>query len=123
FLTRTAGYWHLWLDTHRPDFADLPSDVRRLYLRSLIILRTQIDHDGAIIAANDSDIATAVRDTYSYMWPRDGALVAYALDRSGYSEITRTFFRFCNQAMSKEGYLLHKYNPDGTLASSWHPWV
>ena len=25
--------------------------------------------------------------------------------------------------MSKEGYLLHKYNPDGTLASSWHPWV
>ena len=20
------------------------------------------------------------------------------------------------------GYLFHKYNPDGTLASSWHPW-
>src|SRR5437016_12893372 len=22
-----------------------------------------------------------------------------------------------------DGYLLHKYNPDGSLGSSWHPWV
>ncbi len=25
--------------------------------------------------------------------------------------------------IEKGGYLLHKYNPDGTLASSWHPWL
>lgn len=123
FMNRTASYWHLWLDTHRPDFADLPSDVSRLYLLSLLILRTQIDNDGAILAANDSDIATAVRDTYSYMWPRDGALVAYALDLAGYLDITRPFYRFCRDVISKEGYLLHKYNPDKTLASSWHPWA
>jgi len=123
FINRTASYWHLWLDSHRPDFADLPSDVRRLYATGLAILRTQIDNGGAIIAANDSDIASAVRDTYSYMWPRDGALVAYALDLCGYLDITRPFFRFCKEAISKEGYLLHKYNPDGTLASSWHPWL
>jgi GH15 family glucan-1,4-alpha-glucosidase len=24
--------------------------------------------------------------------------------------------------LTKEGYLLQKYHPDGTLASSWHPW-
>jgi GH15 family glucan-1,4-alpha-glucosidase len=123
FINRTTSYWHLWLDVRRPDFADLPSDVARLYLLSLLILRTQIDNDGAIIAANDSDIASAVRDTYSYMWPRDGALVAYALDLAGYLEIARTFYPFCQKALSKEGYLLHKYNPDGTLASSWHPWM
>jgi len=123
FINRTAAYWHLWLDSHRPTFADLPAPVRRLYDSSLLILRTQIDNEGAIIAANDSDIASAVRDTYSYMWPRDGALVAHALDLAGYSGITRAFFQFCTDVLSKEGYLLHKYNPDRTLASSWHPWL
>jgi GH15 family glucan-1,4-alpha-glucosidase len=123
FVHRTASYWHLWLDAHRPDFADLPPDVSRLYLLSLLILRTQIDHGGAIIAANDSDIGSAVRDTYSYMWPRDGALVAHALDLAGYLGLTQAFFAFCRGILSKEGYLLHKYNPDGTLASSWHPWI
>ncbi|MBI4401476.1 MAG: glycoside hydrolase family 15 protein [Nitrospirae bacterium] len=123
FIDRTASYWHLWLDAHRPTFADLSADVSRLYLLSLLILRTQIDNGGAIIAANDSDIGSAVRDTYSYMWPRDGALVAHALDLAGYLDITRPFYTFCREVLSKEGYLLHKYNPDRTLASSWHPWV
>ena len=123
FINRTAAYWHLWLDTHRPDFADLPSDVSRIYLLSLLILRTQIDNGGAILAANDSDIASTVRDTYSYMWPRDGALTAHALDLAGYLDLTRPFYRFCREVLSKEGFLLHKYNPDQTLASSWHPWI
>jgi len=123
FIERTAAYWHLWLDTHRPDFADLPEPVQHLYLLSLLILRTQIDNGGAIIAANDSDIASAVRDTYSYMWPRDGAMVAHALEVAGYLEIDRPFYVFCQKVLTKEGYLLHKYNPDGTLASSWHPWI
>lgn len=123
FINRTASYWRLWLEIHRPDFGELPDSVRAMYESSLLILRTQIDNGGAILAANDSDIASAVRDTYSYMWPRDGALVAYALDLAGYLDITRPFFQFCRDVMSKEGYLLHKYNPDRTLASSWHPWI
>lgn len=89
----------------------------------MLIIRTQVDHQGAIIAANDSDISSAVRDTYSYMWPRDGALVANALTRAGYLDVPRRFFEFCQRALTPEGYLLHKYNPDGSLASSWHPWV
>ena len=123
FIDRTDSYWHLWVDLHRPDFADLPKEVSRLYAASLLIMRTQIDNHGAVIAANDSDIASDVRDTYSYMWPRDGALVAYAFDLAGFLEIARPFYLFCDRALTKEGYLLHKYNPDGTLASSWHPWM
>jgi GH15 family glucan-1,4-alpha-glucosidase len=62
------------------------------------------------------------RDTYSYIWPRDGALVANALDLAGYPIPAQRFYEFASNVMEKEGYLLHKYNPDGTLASSWHPW-
>ncbi len=57
-----------------------PPSIVDLYRRSLLVVRTQIDNGGGIIAANDSDIMQFARDTYSYMWPRDGALVAHALD-------------------------------------------
>ena len=63
FIDRTASYWHLWVDVHRPTFANLPSNVSALYASSLLIMRTQIDNRGAIVAANDSDIASEVRDT------------------------------------------------------------
>jgi len=94
-----------------------------LYKRSLLIMRTQIDDGGAIIAANDYDIAMHARDTYSYMWPRDGALVAYALTKAGHRDLAQRFFQFCLELIREDGYLLHKYNPDGTVASSWHPWL
>ena len=78
---------------------------------------------GAILAANDNDIAQFGRDTYSYMWPRDGALVAYALSSAGYGEISRRFFNFCLRTITPQGYMMHKYNPDGSVGSSWHPWA
>jgi len=69
-----------------------------------------------------ADVLRFNRDTYSYLWPRDGALVADALDLAGYGEVTRRFFFLCGDLMTREGYLLHKYNPDGSLGSSWHAW-
>jgi len=122
FLERTRRYWSLWVTKEGEGFADLPRAIRQQYRRSLLIIRTQIDNRGAILAANDFDITSFARDTYSYMWPRDGALVAAALIGAGYSEVTRRFFDFCHRVITDEGYLLHKYNPDGSLASSWHGW-
>ncbi|MFZ2098734.1 MAG: glycoside hydrolase family 15 protein [Anaerolineales bacterium] len=122
FIDRTEAYWRLWLRAHLPDMEGLTQPVRDEYERSLLTLRTQIDNGGAIIAANDSDISSDVRDTYSYMWSRDGALVTHALNKAGYLDLPRAFFQFCDQVHSREGFMLHKYNPDGSLASSWLPW-
>lgn len=122
FLERTAAYWKLWANKEDETFDLLPKHLVTLYRRSLLILRTQIDNQGAIIAANDHDIAQFNRDTYSYMWPRDGALVASTLIDTGYSELSRNFFDFCHRTITKQGFLLHKYTPDGSLASSWHAW-
>src|SRR5262249_10620764 len=93
------------------------------YKRSLLIVRTQIDDNGAIIAANDYDVLQFGKDTYSYMWPRDGAYVADALIHSGHQAAARRFFELCAEILPEDGCLLHKYNPDGSLGSSWHPWV
>jgi oligosaccharide amylase len=122
-LDRTTSYWRLWTSGTGVNFGDLPEDVVKLFNRSLLTVRTQIDNGGAILAANDSDIMQFARDTYSYVWPRDGALVADALDLAGYSDLARSFYSFCQRTIEDEGYFLHKYNPDGSPASSWHPWV
>ncbi len=122
FIARTRSYWRLWASKADEDFADLSEEQVRLYKQSLVIIRTQIDNGGAIVSGTDSDILQFGRDTYSYVWPRDGALVCLALTRAGYGELTRRFFEFCAKATLKEGYLLHKYNPDGSPGSTWHPW-
>ncbi|MGO9567704.1 MAG: glycoside hydrolase family 15 protein [Desulfomonilaceae bacterium] len=122
-ILRTSDYWRLWVRKENPRLELLPDKIGDLYRRSLLILRTQIDWQGGIIAANDSDVIRFNRDTYSYVWPRDGALVANALDQAGFPELSQRFYRFAADILEEGGYLLHKYNPDGTLASSWHPWL
>lgn len=123
-IERTSAYWHLWIDTHDLDREDgLPERMISLYKTSLLVMRTHVDEGGAIIAATDSDITQFARDTYSYMWPRDGALVADAFARAGYPSISQRFYDFASRLIKREGYFLHKYHPDRSLASSWHPWV
>jgi len=122
-LAHTADYWRLWVSKERRALDGIPESLATLYSHSLLILRSQIDNRGGIVAANDSDILQFGRDTYTYVWPRDGALVARALIHGGYGEVTQRFFHFCRRALTDEGYLLHKYNPDGSRGSTWHPWL
>lgn len=122
-IKQTSDYWKAWAGKAYRSFGDLPKSVADIFRRSLLILRTQIDNRGAIIAANDSDIVRFGRDTYSYMWGRDGAFVVAALAKSGYTHVCMKYFDFCTRVLSDEGYLYQHYNPDGSLASNWHPWL
>jgi glucoamylase len=122
-VKRTSDYWKAWVTKEHRSFGDLPQRIIDIYNRSLLILRTQIDNRGAITAGNDSDIVRFGRDTYSYMWGRDGAFVAAALAKAGYTHRCMKFFDYCSHALSDEGYLYQHYNPDGSLASNWHPWL
>jgi oligosaccharide amylase len=122
-LSRIVIYWNHWLRRAESDLGDLPADVVKLFKQSLLLVRTQIDERGAILAANDTDILQYNRDHYSYMWPRDGALIADAMSMAGYQSVIAPFFHFCAAALSPDGYLYHKYNPDGTVGSSWHPYI
>jgi glucoamylase len=122
-LTRTEAYWRMWARKEPIDTSPLPAPLRDLFTRSQLIIRTQIDNRGAILAANDSDVTAFGGDHYSYCWMRDGALVAQALIKAGHGELSRNFFRFAAGVIEPDGYFLHKYAPTGRLASSWHPWI
>jgi len=122
-LERSSKYWKAWVRKESLQLQALPKSVADVFNRSLLILRGQIDNHGAIIAANDSDIIRFGKDTYSYMWGRDGAFVAAALAKAGYSHVCIKYFDFCARVLSDEGYLFQHYNPDGSLASNWHSWI
>jgi len=117
-----SNYWKSWVNKAQLDFQDLDDDLVDLYKRSLLTVRMHADSNGGLVAAADSDIMAFNRDTYTYVWPRDGAFICLALDQAGYTEVTRRFFEFCCKVQTPDGYLLHKYNPDTSVGSSWHPW-
>ncbi len=124
-LEQTSNYWIAWTrsQSEASRLEALPIEAADLFRRSLLTIRTQIDNRGAIVAANDSDIMETARAHYSYMWPRDGALVAHALDRLRYQDITRRFFQFCSDALPPDRpALMHKYSADGSWGATWHPW-
>jgi len=123
FVLRTRDYWRAWVGKKSLDFADLPTPISDLYRRSLLTMRVQTDNRGAIIAGTDSDIIEDLGDTYSYVWGRDSAFAAKAFDMANYDEVSHQFFDFCATAITSDGYLLHKYTPDGNLACQWLPWV
>ncbi len=116
------NYWKSWVNKTQHDFGSLSPEIVDLYKRSLLLIRMHADHEGGLLAAADADIMAFNRDTYTYVWPRDGAFVSLALDEAGYIEVSRRFFEFCSDVQQPDGYMLHKYNPDKSLGSSWHPW-
>lgn len=122
-LTSAERYWHAWLEKEFRNLSKINTELQTLYRRSLYIMRVHADNGGGIIASSDTDILNQGRDTYTYVWPRDAAIIANALDRAGYVDTTQRFFSFIAERIEDEGYLMHKYRVDGVLGSSWHPWV
>jgi oligosaccharide amylase len=120
YLDYTGNYWRVWVNKNETDFAGLSPEIVDFYKRSLLIVRTQIDNGGAILAANDSDVTERATDHYSYLWTRDGAFVANALDLAKYPTVTRPFYYLCAKIVHRDGYFLQRYNADGSVASGWH---
>ena len=122
-IHKTAAWWQEWLQPSI-DFAQgLPKDHQDLFLESMMIIKSQIDKRGAVMASTDTTMLNYSRDAYAYSWPRDGANTIWPLVRLGYYQEAYRFFEFCQRGLHPGGYLMHKYRADGALGSSWHPYV
>lgn len=122
-MKTTQDFWHAWVNKQNFSFYGLDEPTIRLFKKSLLFLRAHVGDNGSVIASADSDMLQHGRDTYSYVWPRDAAYAAMALDKAGDSNVARRFFEFCNETVSDDGYFMHKYRPDKSIGSSWHPWI
>ena len=119
-LLETENYWSAWSNKKSFDLNAIPRAILRLFRSSLLVMRSHVDNGGGIISSCDSDLLQFNRDTYSYVWPRDGAFTAIAFDKAGFPEVARMFFKFCYKNITPSGYFNHKYSPDGSIGSSWH---
>lgn len=122
-ILAAENWWKKWNKKLQPALPGLDSAQQALYRRSLSHLRSHVDADGGVIASLDSDMLQYGLDTYSYVWPRDGAYAALALDTAGDAAIAKRFLEFGASILTHDGYAMHKYLPDKSLGSSWHPWI
>ena len=75
-----------WLVRARPLGPPTPDWARRMYRRSLLVLRALVDRRGAAVAG--------ARPRWAYVWPRDAGAVAIALASAGYRPEARRIARF-----------------------------
>lgn len=120
-IDTTRSYWHDWLSTSLHGIERMDPAYRQLAVKSLLLIKAHIDKRGGIIASCDSSIYNYGRDYYSYVWPRDGAFAIWPLIRLGYTEEPKAFFKFCAEILTADGYMMHKYQPDKAIGSTWHP--
>lgn len=119
-LLETENYGSALVNKPEINLQVLSLPLIRLFKSSLLLMRAHVGEGGAIVASCDSDILQFNRDTYTYVWPRDGAIAASAFDQAGFGEISRLFFEFCNKTITEQGFFNHKYWSDGSVGSSWH---
>jgi GH15 family glucan-1,4-alpha-glucosidase len=122
-LDKTRDYWNDWLAVAKPRLEDIDTKYLEMTKKSLMVIKAHTDKRGGIIASCDSSIYNFGRDYYSYVWPRDGAYAIWPLIRLGYTHEPRRFFEFCRDILTPDGYLMHKYQPDKAIGSTWHPLV
>ncbi len=110
-----------WLKPAVPRLASIEEPYKTSILKSLLVIKAHCDVRGSVLASGDSSIFNYGRDYYCYCWPRDAAYVLWPLIRLGIYEEARRFFKFARDVQHKDGYLMHKYQPDRAIGSTWHP--
>ncbi len=119
-LQASRSMWQNWIASGKQ--IDV-GEHRRSLLHSLLIIKAHCDERGSVLASGDSSIFNYGRDYYCYCWPRDAAYALWPLIRLGHFNEAKLFFEFARDTMHKDGYLMHKYQPDRAIGSTWHPLV
>jgi len=118
---KLRSHWRTWLKVANPHISKMELVHQAAIRKSLMVIKAHTDKRGGVIASCDSSIYNFGRDYYSYVWPRDGAYAMWPLIRLGYTDEPRRFFSFCRDIIHPDGYLMHKYQPDRAIGSTWHP--
>lgn len=122
-LENTHRLWQDWLKPAHKFAQKLDHKYQKSFVQSLMVSKSHLSHTGAPIASNDSEMLNHARDDYSYCWPRDALFALWPFVRLGYDQELIKFFEFCENIMKPEGFLMHKYLPNGELGPSWHPYT
>jgi GH15 family glucan-1,4-alpha-glucosidase len=119
-LRYVRQHWRAWLGGGT---TEIPAFHRKDLEHSLLIIKAHCDERGSVLASGDSSTYNFGRDYYCYCWPRDAAYALWPLIRLGHFDETKQFLEFARDTMHPDGYLMHKYQPDRAIGSTWHPLI
>ena len=122
-LQKAREHWQQWMSPSLEHLKSVPAEQQPLIRKSLMVIKAHCDDRGSILASGDSSIFNYYRDYYCYCWPRDAAYAIWPLIRLGIFDEAKKFFEFARSTMHHDGYLMHKYQPDRAIGSTWHPLV
>lgn len=122
-IETTRDFWKAWVGQVPVELSGISDKAKNLFYDSLLVMRAHSDNRGGILASADSGNVQYGGDTYGYVWPRDACFTAWSFDLAGFYDVSKRFYSFISDVLTDEGYVLHKYQPDRSLGSSWHPWV
>jgi GH15 family glucan-1,4-alpha-glucosidase len=121
--SKVRSHWKQWLAASHKSLEEVPEEQRIETEQSLLIIKAHCDERGGILASGDSSIFNFGRDYYCYCWPRDAAYALWPMLRAGLFHEAQKFFAFARDTMHSDGYLMHKYQPDRAIGSTWHPLI
>jgi len=111
-------WWDAWLSSAVP--VHLGADLTETYYRSLLALRLLYDERyGSVLAAPEFDPMFERCGGYGFVWPRDAAEVALALEEAGYPTMVERFFEWARMTQRKEGYWEQRYWVNGDRGPGW----
>lgn len=116
-------HWQEWLRPAEKSLVQMNATYKTAVIRSLFTIKAHMDKHGGIIASCDSSIYNYGRDYYSYVWPRDGAFTIWPFIKLGLYDEAKRYFIFCRDILAPGGYMMHKYQPDKAIGSTWHPLI
>lgn len=121
YLNSTTTFWKHWLEQSRDTIDRLDVKHQTPSRKSLLTIKAHQSHYGGVLASADSSIYNYGRDYYNYVWPRDAYYALKPLLDLGYHDEIRHYLDFAIDTIHPRGYMHHKYAPDGSIGSSWHP--
>ena len=122
-LAATRKSFQDWMHPASVKLSATAEPYKTAVLKSLLVIKAHCDVRGSVLASGDSSIFNYGRDYYCYCWPRDASYALWPLVRLGIYDEAKRFFDFARDTLHKDGYLMHKYQPDRAIGSTWHPMV
>jgi GH15 family glucan-1,4-alpha-glucosidase len=119
-MRHNRSIWQKWMNGTK---VVLPSKYKLSIMHSMLIIKAHCDYRGSVLASGDSSIFNYGRDYYCYCWPRDSVYALWPLIRLGHYHEAVQFLDFVRDTIHPNGYLLHKYQPDRAIGSTWHPLI
>jgi len=112
-VNRTAAYWKQWSSAANFNFGHLPNKVEDLFKRSLLLIRSHIDDNGAVVT--DFDIDGQGTPTQGFMNTSAAIQTASALDLAEQADSAKEIYRRLAVLREQTSGLADRYRLDGNM--------